>query len=593
MSLKLYDFGEGFFMGLAFGTYMEVWIKNGPDSPRARGRDDASTVIELDENFAVGVTGAGLLYDDDSANTIVGGTIDSLEFQNGSGAAVLTITNFGDIDAAAFFTLLSGLLEEPIYDFIVNLLDDDTIVTGSNLAETSAVGAGNDIANMGDGDDHIIKFDPGNLTYDGGDGSDTLSFAEEIGQTFQNPFTQQLIVNLADGTGQNPYGGTLDLTSVENVIGTFLSDVITGNDDANIIGDGQSDNGPDIVNAMGGDDIVKISPFANGGTIDGGDGHDTLFFQYSNFGAAVVNTLDLNDQAQNTGIFGGGTFTNFENFEVGNDFAPGLASLDFRGDGNANHLSVRDGDIIVDLGDGDDSFSMLNGFASGGTVEGGDGFDSLDFIGFFPNTLDLTDQSNNTGVFQGGSFTGFEDITATSGNFTFIGDDERNTVTGELGVYDFKLGGGRDIATGGALADRLEGQKGKDKLNGAEGDDTLIGGNGKDTLSGGKGEDILRGGNGKDKLKGNKGDDELKGGSKADKFFFADGAGSDTILDFEDGVDLLHFKDVTSVSNFGDLTINRISNTETQIDYFDGSNNVTLTVLGNAPLTIDQGDFIF
>ncbi len=70
-------------------------------------------------------------------------------------------------------------------------------------------------------------------------------------------------------------------------------------------------------------------------------------------------------------------------------------------------------------------------------------------------------------------------------------------------------------------------------LFGKEGD-TLIGG-----LIGGEGSDRLYGGNGKDTLIGGDGNDTLHGGGGADLFVLESGMGWDTIIDFEQGTDLI------------------------------------------------------
>ena len=100
---------------------------------------------------------------------------------------------------------------------------------------------------------------------------------------------------------------------------------------------------------------------------------------------------------------------------------------------------------------------------------------------------------------------------------------------------------GDDVMRGYAKADVLKGRGGDDTLIGGQGGDKLVGGGGNDHLSGGKGNDMLKGGAGDDWLVGGKGNDILKGGAGADTFFFAQGHGRDTILDFEAGVDTIAF----------------------------------------------------
>jgi len=82
-------------------------------------------------------------------------------------------------------------------------------------------------------------------------------------------------------------------------------------------------------------------------------------------------------------------------------------------------------------------------------------------------------------------------------------------------------GNGADLLEGGLGADRLSGGNGKDTLLGLAGDDELAGGNGQDLLNGGFSDDTLQGGNGKD------------------TFVLAASEGTDTILDFANGPDLL------------------------------------------------------
>lgn len=83
----------------------------------------------------------------------------------------------------------------------------------------------------------------------------------------------------------------------------------------------------------------------------------------------------------------------------------------------------------------------------------------------------------------------------------------------------------------------LNGGNGKDPINGTAGNDRIDGGNGDDTLFGGAGNDILLGGNGNDVLRGGAGNDTLNGGSGNDTFVLASGEGTDTIQDFQNGVD--------------------------------------------------------
>lgn len=87
--------------------------------------------------------------------------------------------------------------------------------------------------------------------------------------------------------------------------------------------------------------------------------------------------------------------------------------------------------------------------------------------------------------------------------------------------------------------DVINGQGGDDRIHGLGGNDLLRGGLGNDYLSGGQGDDILIGGEDNDWLSGGKGNNFLSGASGRDVFALKKGTGTDTIADFEVGVDLI------------------------------------------------------
>ncbi|WQP05267.1 calcium-binding protein (plasmid) [Sinorhizobium meliloti] len=103
-------------------------------------------------------------------------------------------------------------------------------------------------------------------------------------------------------------------------------------------------------------------------------------------------------------------------------------------------------------------------------------------------------------------------------------------------------GSGNDRISVGAGNDRAFGDDGDDILTSGAGDDYLSGGIHQDRLFGGTGNDTLRGDAGRDVLSGDAGSDILWGGSDSDRFVFKGlGAlsGQDTVMDFQDGLDLL------------------------------------------------------
>jgi VCBS repeat-containing protein len=396
---------------------------------------------------------------------VTGGSMTSLTLRNHAGQVVLSMTGFPPVDAAQFYNVMAADDSAAAYQMLVSLGAGATVITGSDVANGAVAGTGDDTADMEGGDDLVVKFHAGDLTYDGGSGSDTLSFKAELGISFPTPFVQQLVVDLGAGTGQNPYGGALHLTSVENIIGTSKADKITGSDAANIIGDAVTETAGDVINALGGDDVIGFFSFAGflpqltGAKIDGGAGTDTLVFQYDQLG----NVLDLTNQAKNAGMFRDSTFTSLERFVVGDDFSTSFGDLVFKGDGAAQYLEVRQGQLTIDLGGGDDTLWLAVASTSDPVVaEGGSGIDRLIFNAAAAlNILDLGNSANNTFAFLNGKFTGFEafelvtdrSAPTSSSQFDFRGDATASTVIGGAGADFFKAAGGTDVLIGNAGAD--------------------------------------------------------------------------------------------------------------------------------------------
>ncbi len=121
---------------------------------------------------------------------------------------------------------------------------------------------------------------------------------------------------------------------------------------------------------------------------------------------------------------------------------------------------------------------------------------------------------------------------------------------------------------GDALAgnDRVVSLAGNDTLYGNRGNDTILGGEGEDVINGNQGNDVLHGGQGNDQVSGNLandtlwgdlGNDTLAGGKGSDFFMLMPNTGTDTILDFQSGQDLLV---LSGGLNFGALAIAPVAN---------------------------------
>ena len=166
---------------------------------------------------------------------------------------------------------------------------------------------------------------------------------------------------------------------------------------------------------------------------------------------------------------------------------------------------------------------------------------------------------------------GVDVIDANKGNDKVYGGNGNDFIAGGLDNDMLYGQNGNDHLFGGSENDKLYGQNGNDTLNGGTGHDRLYGGSGNDVLNGGSGNDRLYDGHGNDTLRGGDGNDYLYfgigthsqsgwgadtayGGAGADRFVFSGTSGFTSIMDFQDGVDLIHFNG-SDVESMSDLTI--------------------------------------
>lgn len=107
---------------------------------------------------------------------------------------------------------------------------------------------------------------------------------------------------------------------------------------------------------------------------------------------------------------------------------------------------------------------------------------------------------------------GNDSLFGNRGNDLLIGGDDNDTLDGGTGSDNLSGGSGSDTLLGDVGNDELNGGDGNDSLFGEDGRDTLIGSDGNDTLNGGNNGDLLSGGSGDDLLFGGRGNDTLNGG---------------------------------------------------------------------------------
>ncbi|MBX9700596.1 MAG: hypothetical protein K2X74_14250 [Acetobacteraceae bacterium] len=300
----------------------------------------------------------------------------------------------------------------------------------------------------------------------------------------------------------------------------------------------------------------------NGINLASSDGNDQMTF------STTLTDITVNGQAGNDSVdTGDGDDT--LNGGLGNDTLDGNAGLDdlFGEDGN-DVLRVRSGDN-AEGGIGDDTIGIWEDLLFGNvTLDGGTGHDVIDANGTktlgnavtlvdieelrldastFTLRVDQLDSLTTIGSDSGAPDgvlvilgTGFAPVTDVTGlaTLTVTGDINGDVLTFTSLATTIILNAGRgndSIVTGG----------GGDELTGGNGNDTLNGEGGADRVTGGKGRDLLIGGGGNDTISGNAGNDTLSGGAGLDTFSFTPGGGTDTIIDFVDG------DDVIRIRNFG------------------------------------------
>ena len=281
----------------------------------------------------------------------------------------------------------------------------------------------------------------GNDYLDGAAGADTMigGLGDDIYVVDQ---AGDVVTELADGgtdTVRTGIGSKTDAAliytlpeNVENLIGTSAGD------------QGVRDNALDNVFTMGGGNDLIVVDAGGVDTVNGGAGHDFIYFG---------NTLTAADRID------GGT---------GNDRVGLLGTYDI----------VFEAATMVNI-------ERLAMYGSGNAEA--------------PNTYAITLHDGN--VAAGATLEVIALSLAANESLNFLGHLETN------GSFNVQSGAGADIIAGGLKNDIISGGGGDDILFSLNGDDNVSGGAGDDMIYGGGGNDRLYGGAGKDLLNGGFGND--------------------------------------------------------------------------------------
>lgn len=308
--------------------------------------------------------------------------------------AVITISGKTALTFSGLHADASGLQaaaadSTALYQYLNEAVAGDGIGTGDKYANYFEVGEGGTATiNSGGGDDQILVWHSKNVVIDGGTGHDVLGFTTFTGN-IPDPAVGAT-VDLTTGIISNPFGGNITVTGVENIIGTTKADIIIGNGEDNVIGDGFFDGGADQIDARGGNDLVVLGLDSVDVSLDGGLGTDEL--RLSMIDASL--TLDVSDPDNVVSSLGTVTIKGFEIYSVNTDYWPtGLQTFTFTGSDaneivygvtapntNGQPLIVRDrlnggggSDILYGRG----GYDRLWGDGDNDTLVGGEGADEL------------------------------------------------------------------------------------------------------------------------------------------------------------------------------------------------------------------------
>ena len=368
------------------------------------------------------------------ADTLVGDSGDNI-FEGGAGGDMI-IGDTVSSDTASYASSDAGV-------------DVDLAIVGT--AQTSAGHASGDtltnIRNLiGSAFDDTFKGDLNANDFDGGDGFDTVSYADS---------SDAVQIDLSDNTN-NAGGHAADdtLTNIENLIGSAFDDTFKGDAKANRFEGGD---GFDTVSYAGGV-AVQIDLFNN--TFEGGASGDSFDSIENLIGSGEADTLtgDGNDNVFDGGfgadeITGGGGFDTVS-YADSTAIRIDLISMNSNIGGYARGDTLTDIDKIigsahVDTIKGDDQDNIIEGGDSGDIIDGRLGSDTASYessdMGVTVDlTLALGIAQTSAGHASGDTLTSIENL---------IGSAFVDTLTGDSGDNIIEGGAGADIIDGGAGSD--------------------------------------------------------------------------------------------------------------------------------------------
>ncbi|HET7880328.1 MAG TPA: calcium-binding protein [Acetobacteraceae bacterium] len=547
------------FLGAGNDTF--IW-NPGDGSDTVEGQDGFDTLLfngaNVNENIDISANGTRVRFFRDVGNVTMDlNGVERIAFNALGGADTITVNDLSGTD--------------------VKQVAIDLAAAGTSSGD----GAADQVVVDGTaaGDSIKVAFNGGTISVSGLPAQTTIVHAEGANDT--------LTVNGLAGND------TIDASALP--AGTINLTLNGGDGDDTLVGSAGNDllvggRGNDAVFGGAGDDTFVWNPGDGSDTIEGGAGHDTLLFN----GANVSENVDISANGSRV------RFTR----DVANITMDvnGTETIDFRALGGADTVTVNDltgtdtTNVNIDLG---------------GAGGGGDGAQDTVVVNA-TNGDDVITIDNENGVIHVRGLAS----EVTISNFEATDRLVINGLGGDDVIQASGLGAALQLTeNGGDGNDVLIGSAGNDTISGGAGDDVLLGGGGQDVLDGGTGDNVLIpqaltatqlravglpttnaaqftthvgtagndvldmsgtstpgmqfllvGGAGDDVLQGGQGNDVLVGGAGADRFVFSGMNGTDTIADFQPGLDKVALSGYGSaLASFSDLAMAQVG-ADVQID---------------------------
>jgi hypothetical protein len=495
--------------------------------------------IDRNDRSGDSVSDAGDINGDGIDDLIIGTPFADPNGNSSAGETYIVFGNSGGFDATLNLSQLDGG-----NGFVINGIDEDDFSGGS-------VSAAGDI--NGDGiDDLIIGAVGANSNGNVFVGETYIVFGKQGGFDASFNLSQLDGSNgfVINGIDERDFSGR-SVSGAGDINGDGVDDLIIGAPNADPNG-----------NSLVGESYVVYGNISPKLDLNGNEAGIDFTTTFTGSGVSIVDTDNLTLTDPNSTTLANATvkITNLKdgaaetltadtsNTNITANYDPSLGTLILSGEDTvANYQQVLRSVTYNNTAATPDTTDRIIEFA----VNDGAANSNLSFVATTTLTFDLSqnliDGTPNNDTLVGtqesdriNGFGGNDTIAGNLGNDTIFGGDGDDVLRGDLNQRSPQVDiGGDDIIFGGAGNDRIGGKGGNDQLFGEAGDDQIWGDDGDDILRGGLGNDTLTG-------------DDFSGGSGSDTFILAINEGTDTIVDFQDGADLIG---LANGLTFGQLSI--------------------------------------